>query len=191
MSALRIHKPYEAYFMTFTTVGWVDIFSRKACKDILLESLAYCQEHKGLIVYAYVIMSNHVHLIAQAKAPTRLGDIMRDYKKYTSKALVQFLKTNKESRRNWMYPLLKSYANKTPGKKNIAVWQAGNHPKELYSPPFIEQKLNYVHINPVRAGYVVRAEHYVYSSASNYVLGRGILDVNIIEPMSGIGFVGI
>jgi REP element-mobilizing transposase RayT len=76
---------YATYFVTFTTVGWVDVFTRKELKEIIIESLKYCQKEKGLIIHAYVIMSNHLHLILRAKEGSAgLSAIIRDFKKYTS-----------------------------------------------------------------------------------------------------------
>ncbi|MEN8122608.1 MAG: hypothetical protein ABFS35_19860 [Bacteroidota bacterium] len=56
----KISEKEGAYFLTFQIVGWVDIFTRKTYRDIAIESLIYCQKNKGLEVFAYVIMSNHI-----------------------------------------------------------------------------------------------------------------------------------
>src|ERR1700743_473171 len=93
-SKYRIHNSQEIYFITFAVVEWVDALSRRYYKDILLESLKYCQENKGFIIYAYVIMNNHVHLIASAKEDHNLSDILRDLKKFTSKKLIAEINAN-------------------------------------------------------------------------------------------------
>ncbi|MEM8525343.1 MAG: transposase [Bacteroidota bacterium] len=185
----KIHDQNALYFLTLTTVGWIDVFTRKECRDILLESLRYCQKHKGLVLNAYVIMSNHVHLIASAQEPHELSNILRDFKKYTAKQIKRHIEQSpKESRREWLLQLLQWYAKRTAGKKEFTLWQADNHPIELYSPTVIEQKLAYLHNNPVEAGWVERPEHYLYSSASNYYLGQGLLEVEVIDPLSDIGY---
>ena len=75
------------HFLTFATVGWIDIFTRKIYKDILIESLQYCQREKGLELYSYVIMTNHVHLIARAKTDFKLSDILEILKNIRVKPL--------------------------------------------------------------------------------------------------------
>ncbi|MEZ2336732.1 transposase [Mucilaginibacter sp. RCC_168] len=81
----RVRNPEEVYFVTFTIVDWVDIFTRPAYKQLIIESLNYCQQHKGLEVYGYCLMTNHLHLLISAKHPATLPDIIRDFKKHTSK----------------------------------------------------------------------------------------------------------
>jgi len=93
-SKYRIHNSQEIYFITFAVVEWVDALSRPYYKDLLIESLKYCQDNKGLILYAYVIMNNHVHLIASADEGYNLSDILRDMKKFSSKKLVKAIEEN-------------------------------------------------------------------------------------------------
>ena len=87
--AYKFHKPDGLYFITFATVSWVDVFTRRDYKDIVVESLKFCQKEKGLLLFAWVIMSNHVHLIAEAAEGFKLQDIVRDLKKYTSKQIIK------------------------------------------------------------------------------------------------------
>lgn len=186
----KIQDQHATYFLTLTVVGWIDVFARKECRDIVIDSLQFCQKNKGLTLNAYVIMSNHLHLIASAQPPQELSNILRDFKKYTATQMRQFITFSpKESRKEWLLPLLKRYANRTAGKKDFTLWQADNHPIEFYSPSVTAQKLAYLHNNPVNAAWVERAEHYLYSSDTNYYLGHGLLAVDVIEPNSEIGFV--
>jgi REP element-mobilizing transposase RayT len=89
------------YFISFATIGWVDVFSRKEYRDIVIQNLKYCQENKGLIIYSWCIMSNHLHLVAQAR-DSNLPDILRDFKSYTAKLLLKAIQELPESRREWM-----------------------------------------------------------------------------------------
>lgn len=82
------------HFLTFTVVGWVDVFSRDKYREIIIDSLIYCQKEKGLIINAYVIMSNHVHLICYTKEPFQLSDFIRDFKKFTSKSILESIQSN-------------------------------------------------------------------------------------------------
>ncbi len=171
----KFHNPDGLYFVTFAVQGWVDVFTRNEYKDILVDNLAYCQKEKGLEIFAWCIMSNHVHLIAKAEGNYSLSDILRDFKKFTSKAIFKAILENfAESRREM---LIKRFA--TPD--GIRFWRSDNNPVELWSNAVITQKLNYIHQNPVEEGLVYRAEDYVYSSAVDYAGEKGLLDVVVID----------
>ena len=154
----------KPYFLTFTIVEWIDLFTRECYVNILLDSIIYCQQHKELELYSYVIMPSHVHMIARCEG--KLSNILRDMKEHTSKMIIrELLEHRQESRREW---LLEKFTIKRIGEKTrYKVWQEGNHPEELYSDRFISQKESYIHMNPVEAGIVSRPEHYRLSSASN------------------------
>src|SRR5690348_14852326 len=92
----------KLYFVSFATVNWIDVFTRKIYKDIIIESLDYCIKNKGLEVYGYCIMTNHVHLVIGTSG-SRMEDIIRDFKKHTSKEILKTIENNiQESRREWM-----------------------------------------------------------------------------------------
>ena len=92
----------KLYFVSFATVYWIDAFSRKRYRDIFIDSLRFCQQHKGLELYAYCIMSNHVHLIIGSQT-SPLSHLMRDLKKFTSYAILKAIAENpEESRKEWM-----------------------------------------------------------------------------------------
>ena len=116
----QIHDQYAVHFVTFTVHQWVDVFTRNEYKDILLESLRFCQERKGLEIYAWVIMTNHIHLIISSREGN-LSDIIRDFKKYTSTQVIKAIEQNlRESRKKWLLWLLKK------DEHNI-LWQEGYH----------------------------------------------------------------
>ena len=98
----RVRNPEEIHFVTFTIVDWVDIFTRPAYKELIIESLKYCQQHKGLEIYAFCLMTNHLHLLVSANTPANLPDIIRDFKKHTNKQIIELVKTENESRRDWI-----------------------------------------------------------------------------------------
>ncbi len=165
----------KAHFITATVVDWIDIFSRKNYRDCIVESLSYCVKNKGMILYGYVIMTNHIHLIIQSERG-ELSDLLRDFKKFTATRILDLLQNSPESRREWILDRLHKATMSHSRNKNYQVWQYGNHAEEIYSEKFLWSKLNYIHLNPVRAGIVARASDYVYSSASNYIAGNGILN---------------
>jgi len=171
----------EVYFVTDTVVDWVDIFSRPCYKHIIISSLKYCQEQKGLLIYAWVLMTNHLHMIVGSGGEYKVSDIMRDFKKFTSKEIIRTLKTDiQESRRDWMLNRFE-YAGRNDKKiKNYRFWQEGNDAQEIFLQDYFNQKLNYIHQNPVRAEMVNNPEDYRYSSAIDYAGGKGLIHVIVI-----------
>ncbi len=173
--------PGNLYFLTMTVVDWVDIFTRPVYKHIIVDALKFCQDEKGLKLYAWVLMSNHLHLIAAAAEGTNLSDILRDFKGYTSRKIVATIQEEPESRLQWLLHRFEFNAKLNPKVRHYKVWQEGNEAKEIYSNDFLDQKLEYLHQNPVRAEWVNEPEHYRYSSASNYVDAEGLLQVEPLE----------
>jgi len=186
-----IKDQYAMYFLTWTIVGWVDLFTRKECVDIVLDSLRYCQDKKGLIIYAFVLMSNHLHLLASAQRETTgLSGITRDFKRHTARELLKWIQNDKESRREWMNVVFRYHGKYNPNNEVFQVWQQYSHPKICYSPSFIMQKLDYIHWNPVKAGFVDRPEDYRYSSARNYLLRNDtVLDVRLLDYGPTVGLI--
>jgi putative transposase len=176
----RVHIGY-LYFLTLTVVDWVDVFTRPSYRHILIDSLKYCHQYKGLELYAWCLMSNHLHLVAGAKDGHNLSDILRDFKKFSSKAIIKAIQEENESRKDWLLNRFAFAAANDTKTKNFKFWQDGNEAKELHTNSFIEQKLEYIHQNPVVAEIVAEPEHYLYSSALNYAGQPGLLDVILLE----------
>lgn len=164
----KIKDQTKPHFITLTVVDWIDVFTRKCYKDSIVNSLHYCIDYKGMVLYGYVIMSNHLHLIVQSDAGD-LSGLIRDFKKFTSKKIVAQIREVPESRKTWMLALFAKAKETHSRNKDFQFWKYGNHPKEIYSLRFLWSKLDYIHLNPVRAGLVEKASHYLYSSARNYV----------------------
>ena len=157
------------HFLTFSVVEWIDALTRNEYKDIIVESLKHCIENKGLLLNAWIIMSNHVHLIGSAKIDFTISDILRDLKKFTSKQIFNAIKASpKESRKEWMVYMFERAGKRNSNNKVFQFWQQDNHPIELSNPGMLKQKMDYLHENPVRAGIVFEPQHYVYSSAVDY-----------------------
>ncbi len=174
-------------------VEWVDVFTRRMYKNVLIDSLKYCQKNKGLLLYAWCIMSNHVHLIISSKEGFKQEDIVRDLKKHTSKKLIKNINENSlESRKNWMLCLrtdcfgiqvwiFKKAGERNSNNKSYQFWRQDYHPIELSTNKIMEQRLDYLHNNPVEAGIVDELEHYLYSSARDYAGIQGLLKIEFIE----------
>ena len=134
--------------------------------DFIIENLSWCQQNKGLRIYAYVIMTNHIHMVANVPEES-LGNVLRDFKTYTSKELIKMIRSNmQESRAEWMIRAFEKAGFENPLNKNHQFWQNGNYPVLLYSPAVIDQKIEYIHENPVKAGFVGSAHEFWYSSAN-------------------------
>lgn len=179
-NAYQIQDQTRPYFLTFQVVGWADIFSRKVYRDIILHSFDYCRENKGLILFAYVIMTNHMHTIIQSKDGD-LSGLVRDIKKFTGKAILKEFSENKqESRREWLQMIFKYHAKFNKRAGTMQLWTHENHAVELSTNEMIDSRLEYIHENPVRAGWVEKSEDYMYSSARNYSGLPGIIEVDLI-----------
>lgn len=186
----KIENQNSLHYLTFTVVGWLDVFTRKRYRDIFMESLKYCIKHKDLLLFSYVIMSNHVHLILRTENEVGLSAIVRDLKTFTSKRIIQSILENPgESRSEWMLRLFRYYAKYNSNNTKFQFWKQNNHPVELVSPKWINQKLSYIHLNPVEAGIVDLPEHYLYSSARNYVGQEGLIAVEILDFPNSVGFI--
>lgn len=177
-SKYKISDLGQIYFVTFTVVNWLPALSRPAYKELFLESIRYCQTNKGLQVYAWVVMDNHVHLVIGTKGEEKLEDIVRDMKKYTSVHICRAIEGSvEESRRTWMLRMFKLEGQKSGKHQKYKFWEENYHPIELQTPKMIKQKIDYIHMNPVKAGIVFEEEQYVYSSATDYAGKKGKLEI--------------
>lgn len=163
-------------------VDWADVFTRKNHKRAIIESLRYCIAHKGLNVYAYCLMTNHLHMVANCNEPFQLKDTIRDFKRYSAKKILGQIQNEPESRRENFMLLFKKAAKKNAKSKVFKFWKTGNHAIELYSEKFIWEKIHYVHNNPVVENFVSNPEYWLYSSASNYMEKESILHEVCIVP---------
>jgi len=173
----KFHNPEGLYFVSFAVVGWLDVFTRNEYKDLVLESLEYCQNNKGMEVHAWCIMTNHVHLIFRSIKGQQPELLLGDLKRFTSRNVVKAIQENpRESRREFLLDYFKNEAAKSSNSTNYQFWRHDNKPIELWSNEVIQQKIDYIHNNPVEDGIVFRPEDYKYSSASDYAGVKGVLD---------------
>ena len=176
----KFHNPEGLYFISFSVVGWLDVFTRNEYKDLFLESLAYCQKNKGLEIHAWCVMSNHVHLVFRSISGQKPELLIGDLKRFTSKSIVKRIQENpRESRKEFLLEQFKKEAEKSSNVKHYQFWRHDNKPIELWSNKVIKQKIDYVHNNPVEEGLVYKPEDYVYSSAIDYADQKGLLE-NIV-----------
>lgn len=177
----KFHNPEGMYFISYAVAKWIDVFTRIEYEDILLDSWQYCQKNKGLEIYAWCIVTNHVHMIISS-SKNKLEDIIRDMKSYTSTCLKNAIDENiQESRKEWMLNIMIQEGCTNSNNKGFQFWQQHNHPIELDNNQIMDQKLDYINMNPVRAGFVENPEDYLYSSTRDYAGQKGLIEVKIIE----------
>lgn len=177
----KFRNPDGTYFVTYAVVGWVDVFTRDVYRKIFIENLNWYSKNKGLVIYAWVLMTNHVHMILSRKERHKLEDIMRDLKKHTSVNTIKAIESNStESRKLWMLKIFKEAGIANSQNTNYQFWQHGNHPVELYNNRLMEQKLDYIHENPIKHGFVNKAENYDWSSAQDYAGIKGLVDIELL-----------
>jgi hypothetical protein len=154
----------ENYFIKDQYSGdWVDVFTREEYKIVIADSLNYCIENKGLEVFAWRLMPNQLH-----------------FKKFTAKIILDKIKTEPESRRDWMLYRFE-FAGKFDNRiSKYRFWQDTNHAIQLDNTTLTEQKMNYPHDNPVRAMIVGKQEYYLYSSARDYAGEKGLVNVQTV-----------
>jgi len=178
----KIHSQEEFYFVTFTVVHWIDVFIREEYRNIFLDSLRYCQREKGLLVGAWCIMSSHIHLALGVKEGYKLEDVIRDLKSYTSRHIRKYMENNPhESRKEWILQMMKRAGEQKSNNKDFQFWQQHNHPIELSTNEILDQRINYIHQNPVEAGFVEQASDWLYSSARDYEGEKGLIEIYFLD----------
>jgi REP element-mobilizing transposase RayT len=169
-SRYRFAEPGQPHFMTCTVLNWIPIFTRPDTVKILLESLKFLA-NEGLKLYAYVILENHMHLIAQSK---QLDKDMARFKSYSARQLIGYLTDNNVA---VILDQLAFYKKAHKKDRAYQLWQEGVHPEWIQNEEIMRQKVEYIHRNPVERGYVDQPEHWRYSSARNYAGEEGLIEV--------------
>jgi REP element-mobilizing transposase RayT len=170
-SRYRFGENEYAYFLTCTIVGWLPIFTRPETVQIVYDSWHFLQQSGRLTVYGYVILENHLHMIASSP---QISKEIGDFKSFTARQIVDHLEARKvKTLLKWLR-LLK--AQHKPDR-DYQVWQEGSHPEQIEDEPMMRQKLEYVHLNPVKRGYVDEPTHWRHSSARNYAGLPGLFPV--------------
>ena len=163
----KFYNTSGAYFVSFATVYWIDVFTRAVYFKVLADSIDYCRGHKGMEVFAYCFMPSHVHLIFRDNQENPSA-LLRDFKKFTAKKIIASIQENpQESRKEWLLWMMEQAAKKKGNIAQYQFWQHHNKPVELWSPKVIKQKIDYIHNNPVVSGFVINPVDCKYSSARN------------------------
>jgi putative transposase len=171
----KFHDNDKLYFISFATVYWIDVFVREEYFQAIIDSWKHCQQEKGLEIYGWCIMPSHVHMIIGSKKE-RLENIVRDMKKHTSLTLKTIINSNNfESRKEWMMWMFERAGKKNGNNKDWQFWQQHNKPLEITGQQMFDEKLLYIHQNPVQAGFVTKEEDWKYSSARDFCGMKGLV----------------
>lgn len=175
--------PQACSYITFNTVDWVDVFVRPAYKQIIVDELNCCIVSKGLIVYAWCLMSNHLHLLARNSDPGGLARIEKDFKRVTTNKILEVLETETDLRKDWMLRRFEHCSQSLKRIEKFQVWQTCSNPsfinfKDVFK---LKEKVLHIHENPVRDAIVDRPEDYVFSSARDYAGLKGQVRTTVID----------
>jgi len=174
-SRYKVLEHSTPHFITSTVVEWLPVFTSSTYCDLLIESLKFCRGQKGLKLYAFVIMDNHIHMVCYAENLPRL---MQEFKSYTASRLIQSIEKSGNKR---LLNDLAYFKRHDKSESRHQFWQEGYHPQAVTTEEIMNQKMEYLHFNPVRRGLVDKPEYWRYSSASSFYGGVPVMDVDRID----------
>ena len=182
---------HACHYLTFNIVEWIDIFIRPVFKQIIVESLNHFIEKKGLTVYGWCLMTNHLHLMAQARQECSLSLLANDFKKFTTKIILEDIDAEPEVRRSWIMKKFEEASTSLKLLDKFQVWQTQTNPVyiDLQNTDMINEQLEYIHLNPVRDRIVTEAEDYLHSSARDYIGIKGLVNIRIPEEKTESDFI--
>ena len=168
----KIYEPTHPHFVTCTILHWLPIFTRQESVDIILNSLKFLQKQDNLRLHAYVILENHLHMVLRSDD---LRKSMESFKKFTAREILNLLRRENATT---ILDQLAFYKKAHRKEKSFQVWEEGYQPKLIQSEAMLKMKIDYIHYNPVKRGYVDKAIHWSYSSARNYEGGYGLIEID-------------
>ncbi|MBN2413242.1 transposase [candidate division KSB1 bacterium] len=174
-SRYKIYDNNYPYFVTCTVVNWLPIFSNPQIAQIILDSLLFLINNKRIILHGYVLMENHFHGIASGEHLIKEFGL---FKSYTARTIVDYCS---ETSNNWLLSQFKYYKKRYKTDQEHQVWQEDDHPQAMFNEKVLYQKLEYIHYNPVKRGYIEDPAYWRYSSYKDYMDGKGLLPIEIIS----------
>jgi len=170
-SRYKIYEPTHPHFITCTVLHWIPLFTNQQSVQIILDSLRYLQQSDNLKIYAYVILENHLHLVASSD---NIAKSMKKFKSFTAKELLELLQKQNITT---ILDQLAFYKKAHKQETTYQVWQEGIQPKLIQSEQMMRDKISYIHNNPIKRGYVDEAKHWRYSSARDYDGANGLIEI--------------
>lgn len=167
------------YFITFNTVDWVDVFIRPVYKQVIVHTLNHFIDNKGLIVHAWCLMTNHLHLLIQAKEGYVIAEIEKEFKSFTTTKVLEAIDTEPVARKEWMLKRFENFSNLLGLMKKYHIWQGSSSPQfiDLRKTDALIEHFSFIHDNPVRDRFVDTAADYPYSSARDYAGMNGLVNI--------------
>ena len=151
------------YFLTCTITKWKDVLKSDENKQILLDGFSFLVAKKRAVIYAFVILDNHFHLIIEVIPPSSIIDVKHSLLSYSSKKFLS--KMNIGERKKFQI---------NRSNKSFQIWKPESLNVQIFSSKFFEQKFHYGHKNVARAG--LSEEEYRYSSVPCYLTGESEFD---------------
>jgi putative transposase len=174
----------SCYFLTLNIVDKIDLFVRPAYKQVVADALNHFIQAQSLQLYAWCLMSSHLHLVLRAKDGAAPAYFERDFKKYTTPALLKTIEMEMDFRREWMFQRFEEYGKSLRRLEKYNIWQNCSSPLRMSNdqPRLLMDRIIHVHENPVREGIVDQPEAYLFSSARDYAGDRGLVAVKVVQP---------
>ena len=170
----EIHiKPNTPYHITSVVNNLLPLFSHPQVVRLIMDSWIYQRQHNGMKLYGYVIMEEHLHFMASAEQPDQC---LSGFMEQTARQILNYLEDQQLERF-----LMRLACNEADMQRRFGFWQKPPEIEEIVNVEMMRRTLDYIHINPVKRGYVDRAEHWRYSSAKNYAGEVGLIEVNFFE----------
>jgi putative transposase len=170
-SRYRFTQPNHPHFLTATINNWLPLFTRPEAVEIVLDAWRFLRREASFELFGYVVLENHLHFIARSPD---LGRDLQRFKSYTARQLITLLEERQATR---LLELLALFKRRHKQQSHYQVWEEGSHPQVVDNEAVMRQKLEYIHLNPVKRGYVDLPEHWRYSSARNYAGQQGLIEV--------------
>ena len=167
-----IVEPDKPHFLTCTVVEWLPVFTRADSVRILLDCWCHLRTYEGLRLFGYVVLENHLHFLAQAP---HLDKCVSSFKSFTAARLIELLEDHRAER---LLSRLRFAKRAHKQDREFQFWQEGSHAEMIFTEAVMREKLEYIHQNPVKRGYVDQPEHWRYSSARNYLEMPGLIEVD-------------
>ena len=166
-------------FITFNTVDWVDVFIRPVYKQVVVHTLNHFIDNKGLMVHAWCLMTNHLHMMIQARDGYVIAEIEKEFKSFTTTKILEAIDTEPEARKDWMMKRFENFSNLLGLMKKYHVWQSSSSPQfiDLRKTDALIENFSFIHDNPVRDRFVDAAVDYPYSSARDYAGMKGLVNI--------------
>lgn len=177
--------PDSCYFLTLNVVDKIDVFVRPSYKQVVVDALNRFIETQGLIVYAWCLMSSHLHLLVRTGDGMGPAHFERDFKKFTTPEIIRVIEMELDFRREWMMQRFEDFSKSLKKMEKFVVWQSCSSPLHIDcgQPRLLMERIEHIHENPVRDRIVELPEQYVCSSARDYYAGmKGLVKVTVIQP---------